>query len=463
MKRIRNENMATAPKTINREQENVIKKLEEALNTLRQIEIKNEDSFDIVNEPLDDFLSKLKYLPTNPSFDILPTEIKTDIFSYLCDSGAFVAASVCYEWKEIIETRLKKVDGVEIGLHCSNEYECEDKECCFMPEEILKASIALKSDVPLSLCRPIPWVDSQLIAEGLASASSLIIKGKCDCATCGEDDEDDEDDEDEPTLTENQFKRLFEALERKSDVMTSLKLLNLDLTFLPQNSLTDFLLSITRSLTLDEGQFGTIFNVKKFVRKLSRVPDGSHELRELKIHHLDYSESPYRMADALCNVFTVQLYPEFTLKMATIRRLFHNILNQIFITRPIMIKNLAIYANIDYRTLIDPDVLKTLLGMMRMISLTGTFTPEQVEAVRFLPGVEASLDRIYKKPITELETADLDPTEEQQEGGDVEVKAEDGKLIIDRQVSFFCKFDNILIWKCDSYFLYCQGITVYRC
>ena len=114
MKRIRNENMATAPKTINREQENVIKKLEEALNTLRQIEIKNEDSFDIVNEPLDDFLSKLKYLPTNPSFDILPTEIKTDIFSYLCDSGAFVAASVCYEWKEIIETRLKKVDGVEM-------------------------------------------------------------------------------------------------------------------------------------------------------------------------------------------------------------------------------------------------------------------------------------------------------------------------------------------------------------
>ena len=44
-----------------------------------------------------------------------------------------------------------------------------------------------------------------------------------------------------------------------------------------------------------------------------------------------------------------------------------------------------------------------------------------------------------------------------------EVKAEDGKLIIDRQVSFFCKFDNISIWKCDSYFLYCQGITVYRC
>ena len=38
-----------------------------------------------------------------------------------------------------------------------------------------------------------------------------------------------------------------------------------------------------------------------------------------------------------------------------------------------------------------------------------------------------------------------------------EVKAEDGKLIIDRQVSFFCKFDNISIWKCDSYFLYCQG------
>ena len=145
---------------VNKEQERVVKKLELALEILRSIEVKNEESLAVISEPLDFILSNLKCLSVGPSFDTLPTEIKTDIFSYLCDSGAFIAASVSQEWRGM----MKKVEGVTIGKHCSNEYECEDNEC-FMPEEILKASIILESDVPLTVCYPLYEVDSNLVIE----------------------------------------------------------------------------------------------------------------------------------------------------------------------------------------------------------------------------------------------------------------------------------------------------------
>ena len=69
-------------------------------------------------------------------------EIKTDILSNLCDSGAFVAASVCQEWGAILKERLTKMDQVSIGKCCSNEYTCEDS-ACFMPEEIIKIIIKM--------------------------------------------------------------------------------------------------------------------------------------------------------------------------------------------------------------------------------------------------------------------------------------------------------------------------------
>merc|ERR550519_2049561 len=84
--------------TKNKAQENVIKKLSEVLYFLGHVQIKNEESLMNIKIPLEDLLSSLKYLPTEPSFDTLPTEIKTQILSYLCKAGSFVTATVCHEW-----------------------------------------------------------------------------------------------------------------------------------------------------------------------------------------------------------------------------------------------------------------------------------------------------------------------------------------------------------------------------
>ena len=157
-----------------------------------------------VKKPLEYFLSSLKYLPYEPSFEILPTEIKTDILSYLCDKGAFVAASVCQEWKAILlKSKLKTLESVTVGKHCSR---CEEDKC-FMPEEILKASITLKLDIELSICHPIADVDTQVITEALTSVSKFFIVGECICVG-----EEPEDYEYEPILSKNQFEKLFDAL-----------------------------------------------------------------------------------------------------------------------------------------------------------------------------------------------------------------------------------------------------------
>merc|ERR1719186_1956609 len=95
MERIDSENTETVDGSMNEEQESVIKKLEGALSFLKNVKIKNKESFVNVKKPLNDFLSSLKYLPSEPSFEMIPTEIKTNILSNLCDTGAFVAASVC--------------------------------------------------------------------------------------------------------------------------------------------------------------------------------------------------------------------------------------------------------------------------------------------------------------------------------------------------------------------------------
>ena len=48
----------------NEEQVKVVKKLEEVLNLLKHVEIKNKESLSYISKPLDDLLSSLKYLPT---------------------------------------------------------------------------------------------------------------------------------------------------------------------------------------------------------------------------------------------------------------------------------------------------------------------------------------------------------------------------------------------------------------
>merc|ERR1719186_1327939 len=110
IKRISNENMDEDLKPINQEQEEVIKKLENVINFLRKYQVKNEECFVNIKDSVDNVLASLKFLPTEPSFDILPMEIKAHIFSYFCDSRALVASLVCQEWREIFKKyRMKEV------------------------------------------------------------------------------------------------------------------------------------------------------------------------------------------------------------------------------------------------------------------------------------------------------------------------------------------------------------------
>ena len=92
----------------NEEQLKVVKKLKEVLHILTHVKIKNEESLGYISKPLDDLLTSLKYLPADPPFISLPTEIKTDILGYLCNSGTFLASSVCQEWKEILKPQVDK-------------------------------------------------------------------------------------------------------------------------------------------------------------------------------------------------------------------------------------------------------------------------------------------------------------------------------------------------------------------
>jgi len=380
---------------INSEQVRVIKKLEEVLNLLRNLTIKNEESLTALDKPLDDILSNLKYLPTDPSFDILPTEIKTDIFSYLCDSRAFVAASVCQEWKSIIERRLMKIEELTIGKHCSNEYdedydECEGNEC-FMPEEVLKASIFLKLDIPLTICHPLRDVDSNIIVEALSSVSSLRIEGECSWCTVESLDEDDE--ENQPIMRKREFKKLFKALNDRSEMMNSLELGGLDLRSLNQKKLVKCLLNKTYSLTLNGGDFpdnNKLIKLDTLVKGLLEVSQDS-KLKELSLHNLtdeDLDDEDY--ADAVCKVYSVHLDGSY-LDLDMIDRLIDNILN-----RPITLKKITISEEFDWDTLIEPDDLKTLIEKMSGVDLIGVFSPEQVETIRFLPGVQASVDKISK-------------------------------------------------------------------
>ena len=167
---------------INEEQVKVVKKLEEVLSILKHVEIKTTESLIFIKKPLDDLLSSLKYLPTDPPISSLPTEIKSDILGYLCDSGTLIASSVCHEWKQILDPQVNNMTEVKMGKHCSNEYECEEVKCR-SPEGILSALGTLKLDnIKLSICHPLTQVDTHLVTEGLTNVSSVTIIRDCkDC------------------------------------------------------------------------------------------------------------------------------------------------------------------------------------------------------------------------------------------------------------------------------------------
>jgi len=371
------------------EQEKIVEKMKKVLNFLENVEITNEESLVHVSKPLDNLLSSLKYLTMEPFFTKLPMEIKTDILSYLCDAGAFVAASVCQEWSVILNKRLTELKKVNIGKCCTNQYSCENN-VCFMPEEMLKASINLKLNIPLVICYPVTNVDSKLLSKGLASVSDFTITDLCDCT--------DEFFEHVPILTEDQAGDLFEILEKDSEIESkarSVQLSGVDITNMDQNRLANDLLKINH-LSLDRGRnWNNGLDLKMLIEKLLQVPI-KFKLSHLYLGHITYpAESAVDLANALCRIKSVRLGPDFPLGPVATERIIQNILHHRLVfdgkdwqAHSRMIQALVIRRDIKWRSVITPEDLKTLINKMGKLEVEGIFSLEQIQATRSIPGVQ---------------------------------------------------------------------------
>jgi len=366
----------------NKEQENVVKKLSEVLYFLEHVQIKNEESLMNIKIPLEDLLSSLKYLPTEPSFDKLPTEIKTQILRYLCKSGSFVAATVCHEWRKILKKKLLKIGDLEIGKHCSNEYSCEDGKC-FMPEELLKASIKLNYDVNLKICHTIPNVTPKLLADSLTTVSSFQLMGRCDCK---------EDGESKSLLTQNQIQLLVDTIElRNGTIRGQVVFDGLNLSHVDQDRLANCLLKI-KTLMLNE----VIFDFEKFIDKI--LQDSVQDSPQLKLSHLSLGRLNYppslsvvELADTISLVKTIFILPMFPLEVETVKRLIENE----FAGRS-RILNFFLLKYFNWDDLLSHEELKTMLDTFDRFVIFGRFSLEQKEAASSIPGVDVSQDHISK-------------------------------------------------------------------
>jgi len=382
VKSIKKDNLVLEEDWINLEQEKAIVKLEEILAFLKTVTIKNEESLAIIQRPLEDLQSSLKYLPVDPSFDILPTEIKTKILKYhsKCDNEAFMVASVCQQWKNIFLNRLENWERVRIGKHCS----CENDKC-FWPKEMLQASIHLQLDIPLSICHPVIDVDSQLITEALTSVSNISLNEDCECKY----DDDCIEYHEEPLMTKTQVDNLFLGLEKKTMILDSLEIIGLDFGVSDedtQDRAMNCILNKTRKFTLEETPEyldRSVIDIGTLTRKLLDSTD--YKLDNLNIgticEYLD--ELSVDFADALCNVKTVKLYDDFPLKTVTVKRLVENIL-----TGCRKLKTLELDICFDWGTHINTQDLKNMIERMETIAIRGRFTSEQLETARSVPGVE---------------------------------------------------------------------------
>jgi len=368
--------------SVKTEKEKMVEILRKVANFLEHVQITNEDALVNIRKPLDNLLSALKYLPSEPFFTFLPTEIKTGIMRYLCESGAFVSASVCQEWRDLlVQERLSKLKRVRIGKHCTNKYSCESF-ACFMPEEILKASVTLKLDIPLEMCYPITHVDANLVSHGLMSVSDFTVNDDCKCR---------DDDHHSPILSGDQITDLFECLEKRSEMMRAVELYGLDTSHLDQERLVNCLLLKTKSLFLDQGRIGE--NPLDFEMMIQKILQGPMELLDLRLDDLEYHErhedSAVDLADALCRVKSVRLGDAFPLRAATTQRLLQNIQVMDLSDPRSTIQALFMDTPIDWRTLMTPEELKTLTTKMKQLQVGGIFTLEQVQAVMSLPGARS--------------------------------------------------------------------------
>ena len=378
------------------EREKVIDKLEEMLKFFRDAEIKNDNSLININEQLDDVISLLKYVPSEPSFDSLPREIKTDILNHLCDAGAFIAVSVSQEWMQILERNLKQVDKISLGRHCSNGHksplirnkvmECEDMNC-FMPEEFLRAEMTHNLDIPLFICHPLGDIDTELFVEGLSGFSNLSIEDDCCCPN-----------DFEPSISFHQLQALFEEFEGKGKIMDTLQLIGINLTGLNPIKLVNYLLNKVKNLTLFDCGLDSMFKDNElFIEFLLQITTES-QLSSLTIRCVEYPDSEEYpnlsrdFADALCKVPSVVLSVlPIDIEKKIAKRLFRNIR-----TQNIRMKNFELEEDIDWRGVLSPGKLKKTLEKMDTLKLVGNFTAAQVEAAKSLPGIEANFNKIFK-------------------------------------------------------------------
>ena len=115
-------------------QKESIKKTEQFLEFLKNTKTESIHCLDIIQKPLDKILNSMKYIAHEPLIQELPPEIMEEILSYLCDAGAYIAASVCTTWENIVR----------------NKYECDNINC-FMPVEIFKAGKIHKMDITINI------------------------------------------------------------------------------------------------------------------------------------------------------------------------------------------------------------------------------------------------------------------------------------------------------------------------
>merc|ERR1719319_515529 len=179
------------------------------------------------------------------------------------------------------------------------------------------------------------------------------------------------------------------------------------MTYLNQDMLTDYFIKINSlSLGLDKhGKFHCpILGCEMFIKKLLQVPIKcklSKLSLDIEIGYFRYV-ADVDLANALCRVESVSLGPinKFSLRNTTLpkttERLIQNIIHDEFSMdwngktwhgQRSRIKRLFIQ-NIDWRTVMTPEDLKTLITKMIELLMCGRFTLEQMQAARSIPGVQ---------------------------------------------------------------------------
>ena len=379
-----NDNVNMEP--LSNKQNKVIEKLEEVLLFLKNAPIKNDNALDFIIRPLNDIQSCLKFLPTEPSFEMIPVEVKKNIFDYLCDSNAFIVASVCQEWKDILENRFIDKELI-IGDRCCNK-KCTDNMCSG-PSQVLKALATHKMDVDISINNPVKAIDPKIVTEALKSVSKFTINGvrtctcyyrnvqKCDC--------------DLNPLSIDQFNDLFQGLENKENMVEEVELMDLNLSGLNQDRLVNCFINKVKNITLRqiENHYEEMFDMRMFFRKLLQdetvLKLTSLTLINLCSHDIDSD----LISGALCKIENVTLSDRNFFIVHIINKLIDNILND---TSALKIKTLIIDQDHNYGHKLDcfisTDNIVKLFNKMIKLQLRGNFNLEQVEAANSLQDTE---------------------------------------------------------------------------